>query len=153
MKRSISLIISIILFSVLQSCNSSNKSSEIEKYKYTETTVQLNDTLKKKVGNWVREGVECYGLVMLTDNDGSVKAIKEIKAIVLTIQSDKIKMKALENISLAPKEGCTKMGISKGETWWEEEGDLFLTRDEAIAFANELKKEQKSAAGTKFTID
>lgn len=151
-KRSI-IFISIAVIVVFQACNSTNKSNEIEKYKYSETKVQLNEVLNKKVGNWIQEGSECYGLVMMTDNNKNVQAIKELKAVVLIIQNDKIKMKALEDVSLAPKAGCTKLGISKGETWWEEDGDLFQTREEAIAFANSIKKENQSAAGAKFTID
>lgn len=153
--RKLSIIfISIAVMVVLQACNSnSNKSKEIEKYQYTETKVELNEVLKKKVGSWIQEGSECYGLVMMSDPDGNVKDVKEMKAVVLIIQNDKIKMKSLENVTLAPKEGCTKMGISKGETWWEEDGDLFQTREEAIAFGKSIKTKVKSAAGTKFTID
>lgn len=153
MKKLSIIFISIAVIVVFQACNSTNKSKEIEKYKYAETKVQLNDVLNKKVGSWIQEGSECYGLVMMTDRDKNVQAVKELKAVVLIIQNDKIKMKALEDVSLAPKAGCTKMGISKGETWWEEDGDLFQTREEAIAFANSLEKENKPAAGAKFTID
>lgn len=150
--------LSVIFFSIavviaFQACNSSNKSKEIEKYQYAETKVQLNDVLSKKVGSWIKEGIECYGLVMLTDKDGKVQAVKELKASVLIIQNDKIKMKALEDITLAPKAGCSKMGIAKGETWWEEEGDLFQTREEAIAYGESIKIERKSKAGAKFTVD
>lgn len=153
MKKLSSIIILVAVVIVFQACNSSNKSKEIEKYTYTEEKVQLNDVLSKRVGSWIKEGSECYGLIVMSDKDGNIQTIKELKAVVLIIQNDKIKMKALEDVSLAPKKGCTKMGISKGETWWEEDGDLFQTRDEAIAFANSVIQEKKPATGGKFTIN
>jgi hypothetical protein len=88
----------------------------------------------KKVGNWVKEGMTCYGIIILADKDGAAKKVKEIEAMVVSIQPDRIKMKATEDVILAPVEGCTKIGMKKGETWDETEGDLFQTRDEAIKF-------------------
>jgi uncharacterized protein YwlG (UPF0340 family) len=148
-----SIIISVAVIVAFQSCNSSNRSKEIEKYQYSESKVELNEMLNKKVGSWIKEGSECYGLVMMVDKDGNVQAIKELKALVLIIQNDKIKMKALEEVSLAPKAGCSKMGLSKGETWWEEEGDLFQTREEAVAFGESVRIERKPPTGGKFTVD
>jgi hypothetical protein len=43
-------------------------------------------------------------------------------------------MKALEKINIGPKEGCSEMGISKGETWMEKDGELFQTKDEAVTY-------------------
>ena len=74
----------------------------------------------------------CYGIIILTDKDGLPRKVEAIEAKVISIQPDKIKMKAMEDLVLAPVEGCTKIGIKKGETWDELEGDLFQTRAEAI---------------------
>ncbi|MFY9152025.1 MAG: hypothetical protein WAO52_08425 [Prolixibacteraceae bacterium] len=153
MKQITAFFLSLIFIWGIAGCGSNDKSKQIEKYKYDESANKLNDLLKKKVGSWIQEGMECYGLIIMTDKDGQLQALKEIKAMVLIIQSDKIKMKALEDASLAPKAGCTKMGITKGETWWEEEGDLFKTREEAIAFGKTVKIHRRSPAGAKFTID
>lgn len=153
MKNLRTILVSIAIIVVFQACNSTSKSKEIEKYAYSEAKTELNEMLNKKVGSWIKEGMECYGIIMLRSPEGKIQAIKDIQAVVLIIQNDKIKMKALETVSLAPKAGCTKMGISKGETWWEEDGDLFQTREEAIAFEQSIEKEVKSPAGTKFTID
>jgi len=153
MKQLIVIILGFIFFNMTTSCGSRDKSNALGKYNSEETKIKLNEILQKKVGSWIQEGSECYGLVMLTDKDGNVQAVKELKAIVLIVQNDKIKMKALEDVSLAPKAGCSKMGIAKGETWWETEGDLFQSKEEAIEFGKTIKIEKESPIGTKFTID
>jgi nuclear transport factor 2 (NTF2) superfamily protein len=43
-------------------------------------------------------------------------------------------MKTIESVSLLPGERCDKMGLAYGDTWWEEEGDIFRTREEAEAY-------------------
>ncbi len=75
-----------------------------------------------------------------------------MKAKVTTILSDSIKMKALEAVSLAEVKGCTKMGLAKGETWWETEGDLFKTREEALKWLGDrglLRLEGQETISTK----
>ena len=144
---------SMVIVIAFQSCNSANKSKEIEQYQSPETKNQLNETLQKKVGDWIKEGVDCYGVIMLISKEGDVRAVKELKAKVLIIEDDKIKMKALENVSLTPKPDCFKIGIAKGGTWWEEEGDLFQTREKALEYIKTIKIVKKSYAGTKITVD
>ncbi len=148
-------IISFIIIAAVafQSCNTKNKSKEIANYQATETKLQLNEVLQKKVGSWIQEGMDCYGVIIASDADGNVRGMKAVKAKVLIIQNDKIKMKALEDVSVAPKEGCSKLGISKGETWWEEDGDLFQTREQALEYIKSYKAEHKPKSGTKFTVD
>ncbi len=153
MKHLTTLLFYIGFSIVLTGCGSRDQSKATGQYTSEQSEVKLNDVLQKKVGSWIKEGSECYGLVVLTDKDGNISSIKEIKAIALIIQSDKIKMKALEDVNMAPKAGCTKMDIAKGETWWEVEGDLFQTREEAIEFKKTVKIDKKSPVGAKFTID
>lgn len=153
MKQITTLLFCIGFIIILTSCGSRNQSQATSQAVSEQSEVKLNDVLQKKVGSWIKEGSECYGLVILTDKDGKAHAIKELKAVVLIIQNDKIKMKALEDINLAPKAGCKKMTMAKGETWWEVEGDLFQTREEAIEFKKTVKIDKKSPAGAKFTID
>jgi len=153
MKKLTFIFYTIAIIVVLQACNSKDKSKEIAQYEATETKLQLNETLQKKVGSWIKEGTDCYGIVTLSSPDGVIHAAKEVKAKVLIIENDKIKMKALENVSLAPKAGCTKIGVANGDTWWEEEGDLFQTREEALEFIKTIKVDKKSPAGTKFTVN
>ncbi len=144
------LTVTFLLVLFLSSCNSSKKSDEVASYSYTEEKVEMSAELKAKMPEWVEEGKICYGLVVqVTEDDKPVKG-KAIKAKVVQIGKDAVKMKALESVSLAEVEGCTKMGISKGETWDENDGDFFLTREEAISKLKEMKVYHNS---DKVTVD
>ncbi|MGC9471561.1 MAG: hypothetical protein ACP5D1_08450 [Bacteroidales bacterium] len=90
----------------------------------------LNDKLAGKIGDWVEKGVECYGIVVTTFQDGRTVG-KSVKCKVMSIGRDKVKMKAIENVSLMESIGCDALGLSYGDTWWETEGDIFQTREEA----------------------
>jgi len=136
MKNSL-LILLLIGAIITGGCNSRKRSDEIKNYTYQEQTTELSEQLSGKVGSWVQEGTVCYGLVASIDAKGKVQKGLPVKSKVLTIKSDSLKMKALESVSLAEVKGCTKLGIAKGDTWWETEGDLFKTKEEAVAF---LKK-------------
>jgi hypothetical protein len=127
-------ILLIIGITALSACNSGKKSEEIKNYAYKEPSTVLNKKLTSKVGDWVQEGTVCYGLVVSVNSQGKVLNGLPVKAKVISMKSDSFKMKALENVSLSLVKGCTKKGISKGETWWETEGDLFKTSEEAVAF-------------------
>ena len=73
---------------------------------------------------------------------------KPVKAKVIAINNNEIKMKSLENVSLMEVQGCSKMGLSKGETWLEADGDLFKTKEEALAYLknrNLIRKESAKA--------
>lgn len=134
MKQLTSIILVAVFAGSILSCGSGNKSKQIKEYKYTEEKAAVTGVLQKKVGPWIKEGMTCYGIVILADGDGNTKKVKEIEAKVISIQPDKIKMKAMEDLVLAPVEGCTKTGMKKGETWDELEGDLFQTRAGAINY-------------------
>ena len=73
----------------------------------------------------------------LSQSNASRRSGKPVKARVIDFRNNGIEMKSLENVSLVRLKGCTKMGISLGETWVEKEGELFATREEA---ENYLKK-------------
>ena len=132
MKKLVSIILVVVIAVSILCCGSGNKSRQIKEYKYSEEKVAVTGDLQKKVGAWIKEGMTCYGIIMLIDKDGLPKKVEAIEAKVISIQPDKIKMKAMEDLVLAPIEGCTKVGMKKGETWDELEGDLFQTREEAI---------------------
>jgi hypothetical protein len=92
----------------------------------------------------VKEGITCYGVVVGIDKDGKPLYGKPVKAKVVNIKGNEVKMKALESVSLAEVKGCTKMGIKKNETWIEKEADLFQTEEEAINFLKQKKIYRKS---------
>ena len=134
MRNSVFIGIALALLTSISSCTNRDRSKTLEQYSYKAGDVVLNEKLQGKVGEWIKEGMTCYGIVILNDENGIPQKLKEVKAKVITIQSDKIKMKSLEDIALAPVEGCSKIGIKKGETWWETDGELYQSKEAAINF-------------------
>ena len=134
----------------LFSCNSQKKSSEVASYQYEEEKVEMSAELRSKTPEWVVEGKICYGLVVQIDKNKKPIKGKVIKAKVIQIQKDAIKMKALESVNLMEVEGCTKMGINKGDTWDEKDGDFYLTKEAAI---NALKMKNLYKTSDKATVD
>ncbi len=142
-------VIGILLF---VGCNSQKKSNEVATYKYDEKKVEMSDELRSKVPDWVIEGKVCYGLVVQVKDDKNRTPIfgKPIKAKVVQIKEDAIVMKALERVSLVEVESCSKMGLNRGDTWEEEDGDFFLTRQDAI---DALKARKLYKNDDKVTVD
>lgn len=144
------LIILSLTFNM--SCNRKKNSDIIASYEYN-AKVELNDTLQQRVGHWIKEGDICYGLVVSSFSNNRISLAKPVKAKVLNITNNAIKMKALETVNVGVSEkakACGKLQIDKGQTWWEKDGDLFQSLEEAEAFANKLNNTAKSY---KFTID
>jgi len=131
-------ILSILFLTLLFSCNSQKKSEEVANYVYEEKVTTLDSELQKKVGDWVEEDLVCYGIVVALNKENIPTRGKPVKSKVIKIEGDNIKMKALENINIAPSAGCAKMGISRGQTWIESEGDIFKTEADAIKYLKEL---------------
>jgi hypothetical protein len=127
-------ILFITLIICFGGCRSKNRSEEIKNYAYPVKTATLNEKMTVKVGDWVEEGTVCYGLVVLVTTEGKQMRGLPVKSKVVSFTADSIKMKALESVNLSPVKGCKKMGLARGETWWETEGDLFKTKEEAEAF-------------------
>ncbi len=131
-------VLVLMLAFMLFACNSKRRSQEVAGYQYTPKSTELNQQLQAKVGNWIKEGTVCYGLIVVIENE-KLRFGKPVKARVLKISGDNIKMKALEKVSVgAAEKGCSKMGISKGETWLEKDGELFQTKEEAIKYLTKL---------------
>ena len=128
----------LLLF--LFSCNGKNKDSDIV-YEYVEEVPELSKFLQDKIGSWAEEGKVCYGLLAMIDDKGIIQNGAVIKAKIIRINGDSLKMKSLSNLSLGEAQGCDKMGISKGQTWWETEGEIFLEEEKASAYlAEKLEK-------------
>jgi hypothetical protein len=115
----------------LFSCSSKNKSNEVASYVYDEKTADLNPEMIKKIGNWIDEDIICYGLVVSIDEEGNPVRGKPVKAKVVKMAGNEIKMKALESINIAKNQDCKALGIKKGTTWVETDGELFKTKEEA----------------------
>jgi hypothetical protein len=101
-----------------------------------QTEVVFNEKLQAKIGSWVKQGTECYGIVIAELVDKKTIG-KSVKCKIIALKPDMIKLKTLESINLMESRGCDKLGLSYGDTWWEEEGDLFKTREEADAYLKE----------------
>lgn len=132
-KKWISIFV-LLLVIAINGCNSGGKSDKETIYEYSEPNIELNAALKAKIGDWAEKGVECYGIILAVDSNGLPEMGLPIKAKIIRIKENKLKMKALEKVNLGPKEGCSKMGIAYGETWWETDGDFFQTKEKAEKF-------------------
>jgi hypothetical protein len=142
-----------ILASFLTNCNNSPKPKQVVKEPATvEEEGKLNDVLQKRIGSWAKEGAACYGLVVLTNNKRIVQYGKSVKTVIVRIKSDSLKVKLLENVTLAPKKDCKQIGMNEGDTWWEREGDLFQTQEEAENFLKSKGWEYKEKRTRKFKI-
>ncbi len=133
MKKWIS-VIALLVAITISGCNSGNKSEKTATYDYKEPNVEMSAALKAKIGDWAKKGIECYGVVVAVDKNGIPQHGLPVKAKIIRIKKDEIKMKAMESVNIGPKEGCNQMGMSYGETWWEKDGDLFQTKEKAEAF-------------------
>lgn len=132
MKKSLFATSSLLLALFLFSCTGKNKEPEVV-YQYEEKTNQLSPELREKIGDWAEEGSDCFGILALIDGDGVMQEGAVIKARILRFKGDSVKMKSLESIQLREVEGCTQMGIGRGDTWWETEGDVYQSAEEAQA--------------------
>jgi hypothetical protein len=138
MTRLISLF-TVLFFLILASCGQRQGDQGVrasEASGAVKSEVKLDPELQAKLGSWLKKDVECYGIVVGYFADGSTLG-KAVKCKVVAIKPDMIKMKTIESVSLLEGEGCDKMGLAYGDTWWEEEGDIFKTREEAEAFLSD----------------
>lgn len=133
MKNLVSILIVASIVTFL-SCNTKNKSAEIATYKYKEQPVETNKELQRKIGDWLKNGIECYGLVVAVNSNNIPERGKPVKAKVLRIADNEIKMEAMEDVNIAPSVDCPPIGITTGEIWLEKEGELFKSKEDAVAY-------------------
>jgi len=136
MKNTFTILTLLIYLFTFTSCNSDQKKVNNSKdtYHYVEEKAELTGVLKQKVGNWAKEGEICYGVIVATNSKGKAEYGKPVKAKIVIIENNRIKMKALEDVNLGEEKGCSKLSVSSGTTWWEKDGDLFKTKQEAVSF-------------------
>ncbi|WP_319502360.1 hypothetical protein [uncultured Draconibacterium sp.] len=135
------LVLLVILFTSLCiiSCNSSKNSDEIASYTYQEKKVEMSDSLRVKIPDWVEEGKICFGLVVQVTKEGKPITGKPVKAKVVQIDENSVKMKALETVILYEGPDRNLKGINKGQVWDEKEGDLYLTFEEAVEVLEKME--------------
>lgn len=151
------ITLTFVLTLILYSCNSSKKSDEVASYSYEEEKIEMSEALKARIPEWVEEGKICYGLVVLIDKDEKAIWGKPVRAKVVQIKNNAVKLKALETVIVAnsiecEEKGCTNKGIEKGAIWEEDEteADFYLTREEAI---NRLKELNLYKISDRATVD
>lgn len=127
-------IVTCILILLVSGCGQSDKSKILEKYTYVESNNSPDIMNKRKLEPWVKEGMICYGIVIVHDESKNPLRVKEVHAKIIRIEPDKIMMRSMENIRMAEIKGCKVFSLQKGEDWVELEGDIFRTREDAIEF-------------------
>lgn len=133
--KKVSALIAFVVLIILASC--AGKKDPDVVYDYQEKKYELSDELQEKIGSWAEEGMSCYGILALVDNEGVIQEGSVIKARILRFNGDSVKMRSLVTKQLREVEGCDKMGISRGDTWWETAGDIYQTEEAAQAQLNE----------------
>ncbi len=131
------LSLTLICFSLLLllGCGSGDKSKILEQYKYDETHEKPTAAVQSKFAPWVKEGVDCYGIVVVyDDNTKSPLRVKEIHVKITAVGSEKIRVASLENIIMSQVKGCNKYSVKVGEVGEETGEELFQTREEAIKY-------------------
>jgi len=151
--RPYKVILFALLIAFITGCNNSPKPKPVtQEPVLEEEDGKLNAVLQQKIGSWAKEGAECYGLVVLTNSKKVVQSGKSVKAVIVRIKSDSLKMKVLEDVSLGQKKDCNLLGVTVGYTFWESDGDLFQTREEADNFLKSKGWEYKEKKTRKFKI-
>jgi len=137
MKQMILIFAGIALLLSIAACGQRDKSKILEQYKYDDNSSVPTEFSKKKLESWVKEGITCYGIIMVRDENKPPVRLKEVHAKVISIHSEIIKMEALENVFINRTIECNNVNIKKGERWDEVDGELFKTREEAIRFIDD----------------
>lgn len=137
MRQLILTITCIILILSLTHCGEREKSKIIAQYKFEDTSNVSPESTVKKIEPWVKEGITCWGIIMVVNNAGNPVRIKEIQVKVDSIRSESIKLEALEDVILGRTAECDRVSFKKGESWNEVHGDLFKTREEAIHYIDQ----------------
>jgi hypothetical protein len=133
MNRIFIILAGLVFIYSLTGCGktgSGGNKSESVKSVSTDSIGNSAVSANKNVGEWVKRGVECYGIVIMNMSDGKTIG-KSVKCKVMSVKPEKVKMKTIEKVSLMESKGCDKLGLAYGDTWWETEGDIFKTREEA----------------------
>lgn len=127
----------ILLIVSLTGCGERNQSKKLAGYKFEDDTTLLPAANISNIEPWVKEGLTCWGIIMVVDKAGNPLRIKEVHVKVDRVEPGNIKLEALENVFLGHNPGCDRIAFKKGNTWTEKNGDLFKTQPEAIHFIDQ----------------
>lgn len=127
----------ILLILSITGCGERDKSKILAQYKFEDTSNVASVSTVKKIEPWVKEGITCWGIIMVINNAGKPVRITEVPVKVDSIQPERIKLEALEDVHLGRTAECDRVSFKKGESWNEVHGDLFKTREEAIHYIDQ----------------
>jgi len=124
----------VILLLSIFACGQRDSSKILSQYKFEEDTTFVKVLNKNNLNTWLKEGMSCYGIIIVRDENKVPQRIKEIHAKVINIKPESIKMEALEDVMINKIASCNKISMKKGECWEEVDGELFKTVEEAIRY-------------------
>lgn len=136
-------LIFLIIHLSLGGCANKRKDSELAHYTSSHDMSYRGKT-EHGIGKWVKEGGECYGIVTVVNNNGAVVAGSPIKVKTIIILPNEIKLKALESIDFGKHSECDQMKVDQGDTWWEDDGELFQTKQEVFTYLEQKFNLKKS---------
>lgn len=93
---------------------------------------ELSQEIKSKFPDWIKKDVECYSYAKLLNDKQNVSAYP-IKCKITGILRSGVKCRVIENTSYFDELQCGRYDVKTGTIWFETKGDLFLTKEEAIA--------------------
>lgn len=126
--------VGIFLLLTIFGCGQQDKTKVLEQYNFDESVPVSTELTGKKLEPWVQEGVTCFGILVVLDQNKKPTRIREFMAKIVRLDSTRIKMRSLENVTYKSVKCHIVYGIRKGEFWDEKEGEVFKTREEAISY-------------------
>ncbi|MFB6342792.1 hypothetical protein ACE1ET_13775 [Saccharicrinis sp. FJH62] len=103
-----------------------------------ERFIILNDPTIKTNPEWLKKGVDAWGLVVYTRDEKAMLG-KPVHCEVLDVSLRGVRCKALEKVSLFDQLNCYKIGIEKDEIWFDAPQDIFKTQNDAEDFLKQHK--------------
>lgn len=102
-------------------------------YFVLEEVNNLPDSLRTKFPSWVKPGVKCFGIVALVDSQEEYDALGfAIPCKVVSFHMNGVKCKVIDNVYPYETFGCQAIGLQKGIVWMETDGELYMTKKEAM---------------------
>lgn len=134
MKIIVFFLSSIFLFASCGDKNVSKKTVNDLQFYIDRNAGRKKNKNQDKFPDWVKVGAEGYGIAIIVSNvpGEDVNVGVPIKCRIVDEKKDGFKCLTLEDVPFYGRVGCDKLGIHKGEMWWETEGELYKTKEEAI---------------------
>lgn len=135
MRHFIFYFVGSLLFLQFVGCGQTDKSKILAQYAYQDSLV-VSDAIPtvSGPGDWLKKGIVCYGIAMVSNSQLKPIKVKEVRAKVVDLVPNGVKMASLETLFVSKEKPCSQYLIIEGEEWTEREGELFKTKEEAIKY-------------------